>query len=643
MTSRHIAFMRILVRWPTQHSVSSAIARHYRTLFRACARNSSLHVGEKLHASAITTGLLTSSNSYLHNAILHMYATCGTSCSARQVFDEIPLPHKDTVDWTTLMGCYTSTGMAEKSLLLFIDMQKHCVLPDDITLVCVFNSCAQLNDNFFGAQGHVCMIKIGFGSSVKACNAVMDVYVKCGLVNEAKKVFDDMKEKTVVSWTVLLEGVVKWAGLENGRLLFNEMPERNEFAWTIMIVGYVECGFTREAFKLLDEMLFNLGLGLNYVTVSSLLSACTQSGDLMMGRWLHVYVLKMTKKEMDIMVGTSLIDMYAKCGRINIAFLIFKKLTNKNVVAWNAMLGGLAMHGRGNLVLDIFPQMVKEVKPDDVTFTAVLTSCSHSGLIDQGRHYFYSLESSYGITPSMEHYACMVDLLGRAGELDEAETLIRAMPIVPNEVVLGSLLGSCSVHKKLELGERLMQELIQIYPLNTEYHILLSNMYAFAGKQERANSLRKILKDRGIRKIPGISSIHVGGQVHQFSAGDKSHPQTREIYLALGDIIRRLRLAGYVPYTDSQVFSGFGEDNEDEQEEKEQALFFHSEKLAVCFGLMRTGDGAPIYIFKNLRICQDCHSAMKIVSAVYKRDIVIRDRNRFHCFKQGSCSCSDYW
>ncbi|KAM7461671.1 hypothetical protein LguiA_029792 [Lonicera macranthoides] len=271
-----------------------------------------------------------------------------------------------------------------------------------------------------------------------------------------QNVFDDMKEKTVVSWTVLLESVVS--------------------GQTIMIVGYVEnCWFTREAFKLLDEMLFNLGLGLNNMTVSSLLSACTQSGDLLMGRWLHVYVLKMTEKEIDIMVGTSLIDMYAKCGRINIAFHIFKKVTNKNIVAWNAMLGGLAMHGRGNLVLDIFPQMVKEVKPDDVTFTYVLTLCSHLGLIDQGRHYFYSLESSYGINPLMKHYACMLDLLGQAGELDEAETLIRAIPVVPNKVVLGSLLGPCSVQKKVELRKRLMQEPIQIYPLNTEYHILLSN------------------------------------------------------------------------------------------------------------------------------------------------------------------------
>lgn len=190
-----------------------------------------------------------------------------------------------------------------------------------------------------------------------------------------------------------------------------------------------------------------------------------------------------------------------------------------------------------------------------------------------------------------------------------------------------------------------MRELVQMYPLNVEYHVLLSNMYALAGKHDKANSLRKILKDRGLRKVPGISSIHVRGQVHQFCAGDKSHPQTREIYFMLDEMIRKLKLAGYNPNTSSQIFSCSrnGEGNEDEHEEKEQALFSHSEKLAVCFGLISTRAGMPLYIFKNLRICQDCHSALKIISTIYSREIVIRDRNRFHCFKQGECSCSDYW
>ncbi|WMV34417.1 hypothetical protein MTR67_027802 [Solanum verrucosum] len=210
------------------------------------------------------------------------------------------------------------------------------------------------------------------------------------------------------------------------------------------------------------------------------------------------------------------------------------------------------------------------------------------------------------------------------------------MMIPPNEVVLGSLLGSCSFHKNLELGECLIKELVQMYPDNTEYHVLLSNMYSLAGRNDKANSIRVVLRSRGVRKVPGISSIYVGGQIHCFSAGDKLHPQIQEIYMMLDEMIRKVRLAGYAPDTTCDYY-GY------DQEEKEQALFSHSEKLAVCFGLISTQAGMPLYILKNLRICQDCHSAMKVVSKVYNREIVIRDRNRFHRFKLGSCSCFDYW
>lgn len=309
------------------------------------------------------------------------------------------------------------------------------------------------------------------------------------------------------------------------------------------------------------------------------------------------------------------------------------------------MLSGLAMHGRGRFMLDLFPQMVIETRPDDLTFISLLSACSHSGLVEKGRHYFHNLESLYRLTPKIEHYACMVDLLGRAGHLEEALSLVKNMPMPPNEVVLGSLLGSCSIHGKLKLGEQVLKELVQLDPHNTEYHVLLSNMYALEGKHEKANSIRHVLNNRGIKKAPGMSSIHVGGQVHQFSAGDKSHPQSTEVYIMLDEMIRRLRLAGYVPNTNSQAFSGSNsrENNADELEEIEQALFSHSEKLAVCFGLISTRPGSPLYIFKNLRTCLDCHSAIKFVSEIYNREIVVRDRNRFHHFKQGSCSCSDYW
>lgn len=531
--------------------------------------------------------------------------------------------------------------MPREALSFFIHMRREGLNVDDVAMACVFNACSRLVDVKVGVQAHGGVVKSGLVKCVKLSNAVMDMYVKCGLVSEVRRVFEEMEEHSVVSWTVFLEGVVRWEGVECGREVFDRMPEKNEVGWTIMIVGYVENGFSMAALLLLKEMIFDCGIGLNYVTLSSLLSACSQSGDVALGRWVHAYALKLMGRDLDIMVGTSLVNMYAKCGWINTALMVFKNMPLRNTVAWNAMLGGLAMHGQGKVFVEMFSCMVKEVKPDAMTFMSLLSACSHAGLVEQGWQYFHSLESVYNIKPEIEHYACMVDLLGRAGRLEEAFAFMKRMPVPPNEVVLGSILGSCCVHGKLELGEKMMQELLQIDPNNTECHILLSNMYALSGIEDKANSLRQVLKNKGIKKMPGVSSLYVAGKLHQFTAGDKTHLNTKEIYTMLDDMIRRLRQAGYVPNTASQVLSGCS--GTEELEEVEHVLFTHSEKLALCFGLISTRCGSPLYIFKNLRICLDCHSAFKIASDIYKRDIVVRDRYRFHSFKQGSCSCSDYW
>ncbi|XVF16670.1 hypothetical protein REPUB_Repub10bG0052400 [Reevesia pubescens] len=633
------------MKWPILQAFPSFSPRYLRPFIRLCARQSALTVGKRLHALILTTGLSKTQNSFLLNTLLHFYASCGDILSAQKLFDEIPRSSKDIADWTVLMSSFSRQNKPHDALCLFAQMLEKSIEIDDVAMVCLFSACAWLRDIGVGSQGHGCVVKMGFKGRVKVWNAVMDMYGKCGMVGEMRRVFGEMKEKNVVSWTVVLDGVLKWEGVRSGRVVFDKMPARNEVAWTIMIVGYLGSGFSKEGFLLLTEMVFHWGYKLNYVTLCSLLSACAQTGDVVMGRWVHVYGLKMMGMEMDIMVGTAMVDMYAKCGRVDTAVKVFECMPGRNVVAWNAMLSGLAMHGRGRVVVDMFQRMIEEVRPDDLTFIAVLSACSHSGLIDQGSYYFDSLQSLYGITPKIDHYACMVDLLGRAGRLEEAETLINQMPIPPNEVVLGSLLGSCNSHAKLQLAECVLQKLIEMNPHNTEYHILLSNMYALAGKRDKASALRKVLKTKGIRKVPGMSSIHVDGHVHQFSAGDKSHPKTQDIYLMLDDMIRKLRSAGYVPNPASQVFSGSDgvEDNAMDLEEKEHALFSHSEKLAVCFGLLSTKPGTSLYIFKNLRICQDCHAALKIVSKIYDRGIVVRDRNRFHCFEQGSCSCCDFW
>ncbi|KAJ8563610.1 hypothetical protein K7X08_032062 [Anisodus acutangulus] len=271
-------YTSFLMIWRTECTLS-LLARHYRTLIRTYARYLAVDVGTKLHASIITTGLQTFPNTYLRNAVLQMYAACGCVLSARKVFDEIPLSYKDTVDWTTLMGCYARGGLPVYALNMFVEMRKNDVLIDEFTMVTVFVASAKLGCEQFGVQGHGCMVKMGFGSSIKACNAAMDMYVKCGLIDKTRRIFNEMEEKSLVSWTVLLGGVVKWDGFENARLLFDEMPDRNKVASTIMTAAYIEKGLTKEAFGLLREMVFEIGFELNFVALSSWLSACAQSGN----------------------------------------------------------------------------------------------------------------------------------------------------------------------------------------------------------------------------------------------------------------------------------------------------------------------------------------------------------------------------
>ncbi|KAL5731139.1 hypothetical protein ACHQM5_003897 [Ranunculus cassubicifolius] len=521
-------------------SAHNSLSHHYRSLIRTYARESSLEQGQILHAILLKNGLLASPFSYLRNALLQMYASCDLPLNAHKVFDEIPKPFMDTIDWTTLMSSYVHNRYPDQALRLFHAMQEEeeeeGVERDEVTFVSFFTACSKLGNLGVGGKGHGEMIKRGLCFGVTVSNAAMDMYVKCGRMKDARRVFDEMSEKSVVSWSIILSGVIKWEGVVNGRYLFDEMPMRNEVAWTVMIAGYIENGFTRKAFLVMNDMMLSMYCEMNHVTLCSFLSACSQSGDLLMGKWVHAYAMKTRVKRLHLMVETALIDMYSKCGRIELACRVFENMPYRNVVAWNAMLSGLSMHGRGKAVVELFPRMVAEVKPDDITFICVLSACNHSGLVDEGYQHFNDLGPLYGITPKIEHYACTVDLLGRAGRVEEAEVIVREMPISPNEVVLGSLLAACAFHGKLSSCERIIQELIQIDPLNTEYHVLLSNMYTSAGRLDAAGSLRQILKTRGVSKVPGMSSIRVDGQVHCFGSGDKSHPWTQDIYFMLDKI-----------------------------------------------------------------------------------------------------------
>lgn len=301
------------------------------------------------------------------------------------------------------------------------------------------------------------------------------------------------------------------------------------------------------------------------------------------------------------------------------------------------MLAGYAMHGLGRQAIYWFSLMVKEgVRPDHVTFTHVLNACSHSGLVEEGKAYFESMSQVYGVAPRIDHYSCMVDLLGRSGQLKEARKLIDTMPMEPNPGVWGALIGACRVTRNIKFGEEVAERLFALDPSDYRNYVILSNIYSAAGQWKEASKVRTLMKERGLRKDPGCSYIEHGGKVHCFVVGDQSHPDSTQIYAKLGEIIEKIQKAGYVPNTEFVL-------HDVDEEMKLDMIYKHSEKLAIVFGLLVNIAERPIIITKNLRICGDCHSAAKFISLVEKRTIIVRDSKRFHHFVSGFCSCQDYW
>ncbi|CAK7340524.1 unnamed protein product [Dovyalis caffra] len=474
------------------------------------------------------------------------------------------------------------------------------------------------------------------GSSDVICfNAMIDGYLKCGEVEAAKELFGSMKDKNVGSWNVMVSGLAKCGLIEEARELFDEMKEKNEISWSAMIDGYIKGAYYKEALEVFNLMQREEIRPRNFV-LSSAVAACANVGALDQGRWIHAYVKK-NSIFFDAVLGTALVDMYAKCGRLDMAWDVFEKMEKKEVFTWNAMICGLAMHGRAEDAIELFSKMRRQnFRPNGITLVGVLSACAHSGMVDEGIEILNSMKELYGIEPEMEHYGCVVDLLGRAGLLGEAEELIYSMPIEPSAAVWGALLGACRKHGDVELGERAGKILLELEPQNSGRYALLSNIYARAGRWDDVANVRKLMKERGVKTTTGISMIDFDGVVHEFKMGDGSHQQMKNIYLTLKNMLKRLKMEGYSPNTSQVLF-------DIEEEDKEAELQYHSEKLAIAFGLINTKPGKTIRVVKNLRMCEDCHSAFRLISQVYNREIIVRDRARYHHFRTGTCSCKDFW
>lgn len=600
-------------------------------VLRGFKRDNALAYGKELHSHVLKYGF--DSNVFVQNALVNMYSLSGLIEMARGVFDMSC--ERDVVTWNVIISGYNRIKHFDQSRKLFKAMIENGVLPTSVTLALVLSACSKAKDLETGKQVHRYLKECQIQPNLVLENALIDMYAACGEMSVSLEIFDNMKTRDVISWTIVVTGFANSGQMDLARKYFDHMSERDYVSWTALIDGYLRVNRFKEALELFRDMQTSK-IKPDEFTIVSILTACAHLGALELGEWIKAYIDRHKIKK-DTFVGNALISLYFKCGNVEKGKCIFDEMPQRDKYTWTAMIVGLAINGHGEEALDMFSQMLEaSITPDEITCIGVLCACAHTGMVDKGRRFFDSMITQHGIQPNVAHYGCMVDLLGRAGQLQEAYEVIQNMPMKPNSIVWGALLGACRVHKDAELGEMAAKNILELEPDNSAVYVLLCNLYANCNKLESLRELRKLMLKRGIKKTPGCSLIEMNGMVHEFVAGDQSHPQSKGIYSKLEKITRDVKSAGYSADT-SGVFLDVGE------EDKESAVYRHSEKLAIAFGLINSKPGATIRIVKNLRMCVDCHSMAKLVSKVYKREVIVRDRTRFHHFRHGSCSCKDYW
>ncbi|PWA62986.1 hypothetical protein CTI12_AA359120 [Artemisia annua] len=527
----------------------------------------------------------------IDNALIQMYSRFGAWEEAERVFSTIRT--KDVVSWTAMISGYEKNGLPEKAIEVYKNMKMENVALDEITIASVISACASLGLLDMGVELHKYAKRTGLLSYVIVTNALIDLYSKCKLIDKALEVFQRIPDKNVISWSSIILG-----------LHINNRSVQAIYFFRKMKVRLIP----------------------NSITLISVLSACGKIGALMTGKEIHAYALR-TGLGFDGFVPNALLDMYVKCGKMKTAWKQFNSI-EKDIASWNTMLTGYAQRGNGPGAIDLFNKMVKsDVKPDPVTFISLLCACGRSGMVENGLEYFRIMAENYYIVPNLKHYACVVDLLGRSGKLEEAHAFIISMPIQPDQAIWGALLNACRIYRNVELGELAARNLINMNESESlRYYTLLCNFYAEIGKWDEVARLKILMTEKGVTVDPGCSWVEVKGKIHAFLTGDQTHPQEKEINAVLDGFYSKI---------------GFDVFKNNIDASKADILCGHSERLAIGFGLINTAPGMPIRVTKNLYMCQNCHNMVKFISKVVRREIAVRDTECFHLFKDGLCSCGD--
>lgn len=674
-------------------------------LLKVLADTKNLNVGKIVHSQLVISNKFLKIDIIETNSLVNLYSKCGQMEIARKLFDD--MPERNVVSWSALMAGYLHNGASTEVVELFKTMLSCLgdVSPNEYVLATVIASCSDDRRIIEGSQSHAYAINSGFEFHQYVQNALVTLYLGCsdmdgaiqvlktvpmfdiftfnslmkGLlenerVDKALEVLAEMASERL-SWdkvtystafglctslqdvklgkilhckmlkdcvyvdsfvsTALIDMYGKCNEVLNARRVFSGLPTSNVATWTATMAAYFQNGYFEEALNLLPKMKTGNILPNEY-TFAVLLNCSAGLSVLRHGHALHAMVQKSGFKEHND-VGNALICMYSKCGTIEASEGVFLDLTHRNIITWNSMICGYSHHGLGNEALRVFQDMMDSGQvPNYVTFVGVLSSCSHLGLIDEAFYYLNHLMRYHGIEPGIEHYTCIVGLLSKAGLVDDAEQFMRSTPVKWDIVAWRVLLSACHVHRRFSQGKRIAEHVLQMNPNDVGTYTIASNIYAKASRYDGVASVRKLMRERNIKKEPGVSWIEIKNTTHVFVSDGNGHPESRQICEKVREILSKIKELGYV--------ADVGIVNHDvEDEQKEDHLSFHSEKLAIAYGLLKTPQEATLRVFKNVRICDDCHTAVKFISRISRRVIIVRDVNRFHHFRGGQCSCGDYW
>lgn len=606
------------------------------TLLTACTDSNALVEGQEIHAHAIKFGLET--NLSVSNALIGFYTKCGSVKDVMALFERMLVT--DTITWTEMITAYMKFGLMDlaleafekmpernsisynalltgfcknelgwKALNLFTNMVEECIELTDFTLTSVVNACGLITDRKVSEQIHGFIVKCGIGSNTCIEAALLDMCTRCGRMADAKKMFN--------RWPVHLDSSV---------------------VLTSMICGYARNGQLDEGISLFQLSQSEGTMVVDEVASTSVLGLCGSIGFHDMGKQMHSLVIK-SGFLTDLGVGNAIVSMYAKCWNMEGAIKAFETMAEHDVVSWNCLIAGHLLHRQGDEALAVWSKMEKTgITPDKITFTLIISAYRHTkaNLVDNCRSLLFSMKTNYDIEPTSEHFASFVGVLGYWDLLEEAEEMVSKLPFEPDVSVWRSLLNSCRIRLNTAMGKRVAKRILAMEPNDPSTYILVSNLYSASGRWHCSEMVREVMRERGFRKLPGQSWIVHQNKIYSFYARDKSHPQVKDIYSGLEILILECLKAGYVPDTSFVL-------HEIEEHQKKDFLFNHSAKLAATFGLLMTKPGKPVRVVKNIVLCGDCHTFLKYVSIVTRREIFVRDASGFHCFSSGQCSCKDYW